>query len=211
MLIFSNPCNPTGLGISAEEARRLVRSVKALVVLDEAYMDFWDQSILTEAAAYDNLIVLKTASKAVGAAAIRLGFAVSNPSLTKALRAVKSPYNVNTLTQEIGACIYAHKELLQERRREIIRNTQTLCKAFLKLKETYCLPFDIIEPSANFVLIRTELAKEIFEYLLSNGIAVRCFGNIPALRITAGSEDENQQLLSCMERCIMEKYLSGNR
>ena len=211
MLIFSNPCNPTGLGITADDARRLVRSVNALVILDEAYMDFWDQSILTEAAGYDNLIVLKTASKAVGAAALRLGFAVCNPTLTKALRAVKSPYNVNTLTQEIGACIYGHKDLLRERRETIIRNTRTLYKAFLKLKETYRLPFEIVEPSANFVLIRTELAREIFEYLLQHGIAVRCFGNIPALRITAGSEEENDKLLSCLERCIMEKYLSGNR
>lgn len=209
MIIFSNPCNPTGQGISAGDARRLVHSVKGLVVLDEAYMDFWDQSILTEAADDDNLIVLKTASKAVGAAALRLGFAVSNPTLTKALRAVKSPYNVNTLTQEIGACVYGHRELLQERRESIIRNTRELFGAFFKLKENYRLPFDILEPCANFVLIRTGLAEDIFRYLLENGIAVRYFGNISALRITAGSEQENAALLSCIERYIMEKYLSG--
>ena len=66
-------------------------------------MDFWNESILGEAHKYKNLIVLKTASKAVGAAGIRLGFAVSNPDVTKALRAVKSPYNVNSLSQEIRA------------------------------------------------------------------------------------------------------------
>ena len=60
MVIFSNPCNPTGQGITAENARKLVKSVKALVVLDEAYMDFWNDSILKEPAEYDNLIVLKT-------------------------------------------------------------------------------------------------------------------------------------------------------
>lgn len=211
MIIFSNPCNPTGQGISAEDARRLVRSVSALVILDEAYMDFWDQSILKEAAAYDNLIVLKTASKAVGSAAIRLGFAVCNKTLSKALRAVKSPYNVNTLTQEIGACIYSHREMLDERRDSIIRSTRELYNALLKLKDVYSLPFDILEPCANFVFVRTELAKDIFDYLLENGIAVRYFGNASALRITAGSEDENAGLLSCMERYIIGKYLSGNR
>ena len=71
MVIFSNPCNPTGQGITAENARKLIKSVKALVVLDEAYMDFWNESILKEAAEYDNLIVLKTASKAIGSASIR--------------------------------------------------------------------------------------------------------------------------------------------
>ena len=211
MVIFSNPCNPTGLGISAEAARKLVRSVNALVVLDEAYMDFWDQPILAEAAQYDNLIVLKTASKAVGCAAIRLGFAVANKTITNALRAVKSPYNVNSLTQKIGACVYRHKELLQERRRSIIKNTAELYRSFLKLKEKYDLRFDIAEPCANFVFVRTELAGDIFDYLLHSGIAVRFFKSAGALRITAGSEEENAEVMQYIEKYIIEKYLSENR
>ena len=211
MIIFSNPCNPTGSGISAEDARKLVKSVSCLVVLDEAYMDFWDQAIVREAADYDNLIVLKTASKAVGCAALRLGFAVSNPRITNALRAVKSPYNVNMLSQMLGACFYRHKELLVERRDTIIRHTKALYQSFLKLKETYRLPFDIIEPCANFVFIRTDKAKEIFEYLLNDGIAVRYFGSASALRITTGSEEENAALLQSIERYIIEQYVSGNR
>ena len=210
MVIFSNPCNPTGLGISADDARKLVRSVNALVVLDEAYMDFWDQSILTEASSYDNLIVLKTASKAVGCAAIRLGFAVANKTITNALRAVKSPYNVNSLSQRIGTCVYAHKDMLIERRDTIIRNTKELYKSILALKERYSLAFDIVEPCANFVFVRTELAKDIFTYLLENGIAVRFFGSAGALRITTGSEEENAEVLRCIEKYIIEKYLSEN-
>ena len=96
MVIFSNPCNPTSLGLNREQVRRLITSVDALVVVDEAYMDFWDQSILQEVHQYDNVIVLRTCSKAVGMAALRLGFAVANPTITRALRAVKSPYTVNT-------------------------------------------------------------------------------------------------------------------
>lgn len=210
MIIFSNPCNPTGQGISADDARKLVKSVSSLVILDEAYMDFWDQPLLKEAAEYDNLIVLKTASKAVGSAAIRLGFAVCNKTLTKALRSVKSPYNVNTLSQEIGACIYSHKELLAERRESIIKNTKELFEQLIKLKQNYKLPFDILEPCANFVFIRSELAKDINEYLLENGIAVRYFGNFSALRITTGNEYENSELLKCLERYIIEKYISSD-
>ena len=211
MIIFSNPCNPTGQGISADDARKLVKSVKALVVLDEAYMDFWDQPILKEATQYDNLIVLKTASKAVGSAALRLGFAVCNKTLTKALRAVKSPYNVNSLSQAIGTCIYSHKDMLDERRDTIIKNTKQLYNELLKLKENYKLPFDIHEPCANFVFVRTELAKDIFEYLLKNGIAVRYFGSASALRITAGSEEENSELMKYVERYIIEEYVSAVR
>lgn len=211
MVIFSNPCNPTGQGLTAQEARRLVCSVQALVVLDEAYMDFWDQSILQEAADYDNLIVLKTASKAVGAAALRAGFAIANPTITQALRAVKSPYNVNMLTQRCVAAIYRHHDLLKERCRTITANTRFLYQAFLKLKDTYHLSFDIIEPCANFVFVRTASAEAIFRYLLANGVAVRYFGSAGALRITAGSEEENNELLRLVERYIMEEELSENR
>ena len=96
-VIFSNPCNPTSLGINREDVIKLIKSVFCLVIVDEAYMDFWDQSILDEVGNFDNLIILKTCSKAIGLAAIRLGFAVACEKLTIALRAVKSPYNTDTI------------------------------------------------------------------------------------------------------------------
>ena len=102
LLLLSNPCNPTGRGVTAQNARKLVESTDALVILDEAYMDFWDQSLLNEVENYDNLIIFRTASKAVGGAALRLGFAVANPVISRAIKAVKSPYNVNSISQAIG-------------------------------------------------------------------------------------------------------------
>lgn len=209
MIIFSNPCNPTGQGVSADEVRRLVKSVNALVILDEAYMDFWNESILQEATQYNNLIVLKTASKAIGSAAIRLGFAVANKTLTKALQAVKSPYNVNTITQEIGTCIFSHKEMLEERRDIIIKNTKNLYNALTNLKNKYSLPFEIYESCTNFVFVKTEFAKNLYQYLLDSGIAIRCFGN--AVRITSGSESENTELLIYIEKFILEQYVFSNR
>lgn len=207
MVIFSNPCNPTGQGITADSARKLVKSVKALVVLDEAYMDFWNESLLKEADQYDNLIVLKTASKAVGSAALRLGFAVANQTLTRALQAVKSPYNVNTLSQEIGAIVYRHKELLNQRCAEIVKNTNDLYQGLLKLKEQYQMPVEMLEPCTNFVFIKADFAKSVYEYLLENGIAVRYFKNPNALRITSGSSEENSELLKYIEKYILEKYV----
>ena len=212
MVIFSNPCNPTGRGISADDARKLVKGAgDCLVVLDEAYMDFWNQSLLNEAHEYDNLIVLKTASKAVGAASIRLGFAVANPTITTALRAVKSPYNVNTLSQEIGCCIFGHKELLKERKEAIVRSVRQLYDGICKITENYSLPFCVYEPCANFVFVETDKAQDIFEFLLENSIAVRYFQKAGALRITAGSEEENKALLVALDKYVIEKILKRNR
>ncbi len=126
LLLLSNPCNPTGRGVTAQNARKLVESTDALVILDEAYMDFWDQSLLNEVENYDNLIIFRTASKAVGGAALRLGFAVANPVISRAIKAVKSPYNVNSISQAIGEVIYKNKEYLLKRKITIVKNREKL-------------------------------------------------------------------------------------
>ena len=59
-LIFSNPCNPTGVGLSRTEVLRIVRSLRCLVIVDEAYMEFWDQSVIDEVENFDNLLILRT-------------------------------------------------------------------------------------------------------------------------------------------------------
>ena len=109
LLIFSNPCNPTSVGLTRETVRKIIRGVSALVVLDEAYMDFWNESMLGEFENYDNLLILKTCSKAFGLAALRVGFAVGNEKLVRAIKAVKSPYNVNTCSQKMAEAVLKNR------------------------------------------------------------------------------------------------------
>ena len=196
LLMFSNPCNPTGRGITADEARRLVTSVDALVILDEAYMDFWDQSLLSEVAQHSNLIIFRTASKAVGSAALRLGFAVANETISRAIKAVKSPYNVNSFSQAAGAVIFKNIEYLQNRKKMIVKNRETLYNGLVELGKTQT-DFVPIESVANFVFVRTTQAAEIFAYLKSKSIVVRLMGNY--LRITAGTEQEVAQVLNSIK------------
>lgn len=196
-VIFSNPCNPTSKGISKDEVRRLIKSVDSLVVLDEAYMDFWDKSLLDEVCDYPNLIILRTASKAVGAAAIRLGFAVASETITKALKAVKSPYNVNTVTQEIGRIIYSHKEYLTKKKNYIVTQRQKLYNDIAELSNKYPAYFTIVDGCSNFVFIKCPVGQRLFEYLLSQGTAIRYMGEY--IRITAGTDEENSALVSQMK------------
>ena len=193
LLMFSNPCNPTGRGITADEASRLVTSVDALVILDEAYMDFWDQSLLSEVEKYSNLIVFRTASKAVGSAALRLGFAVANETISRAVKAVKSPYNVNSFSQAAGAVIFKNKEYLQNRQKTIVKNRETLYNGLMELGNAL-EDFTPIESVANFVFVRTSQAEKIFAYLKSKSIVVRLMGSY--LRITAGTGQEVEQVLN---------------
>lgn len=193
LLIFSNPCNPTSVLLAKEEVRRLVRGVDALVVLDEAYMDFADGSLLQEAAEYENLIILRTCSKAFGLAAIRLGFAVANETLTRGLRSAKSPYNVNSLTQEIGRAVLSKPEAAHIAIEQIKNSRRDLYTGVCKLAEEYPQWVKPVKTDTNFVFSWFDGAQELFEWLKSHGIVVRCMGE--HLRITAGRNYENEQTL----------------
>ena len=200
MLIFSNPCNPTSIGLKREEIRRLVRSVDALVVLDEAYMDFWDQTMIREAGDYDNVVLLRTCSKVFGMAGIRLGFAVANPTLTNAVKAVKSPYNVNAFTQKAGAVIYGEREWAESSVRKIVASKNGLYSELKQLAGRFPEKLSVSESVTNFILIRMPEAERIYNALLDRGIAVRLLDG--CLRVTAGSEEENAEFMRALKAVI---------
>lgn len=211
MLLFSNPCNPTSLGLTADKVEKLIQNAgNCLIVLDEAYMDFFgeEHSFLKRVEEFDNLIVLRTCSKALGMAAIRLGLAVANPTLTRALTAVKSPYNINSMTQAVGCALLADKELLHQRNAEIIVSRDALYKAIK--------PFEggvirtVFEPKTNFVFIDfgdPQIARQVFEGFLAHSIAIRYMGRY--LRITAGSPAENAAVIALLPQ-LLDEVKGGN-
>lgn len=195
LVIFSNPCNPTGRGVTAADARRLLNSVNALVILDEAYMDFWTESLIKEVENYSNLIVFRTASKSVGSAALRLGFAVANKTISKAIKAVKSPYNVNSISQAVGAVIYKNKEYLLNRQKTIVKNREKLYNGLIELSKNVD-DFKAFDSCANFVFVKTPQGKAIWDYLKSNSIVIRLMGEY--IRISVGTEEEVYETLKCI-------------
>lgn len=187
-VIFSNPCNPTGQGFDRECVLRFVESCPALCIVDEAYMDFWDQSIIEVSDRYENLLVLRTLSKMYGSAGIRLGFATGHISLINALNVARSPYNVNTLTQLMGRLVLESD----------IDNGTYLSSQAKKLAQALegLIPNARIYPTcANLVYLQVDNAKQIYEGLLERGIAIRFFSP-DRLRITA-STDEELEILYC--------------
>ncbi len=201
-VIFSNPCNPTSLGIPRSDVIRLIESAPdCLIIVDEAYMDFWDETVLDLVNKYDNLIVLRTCSKAIGLAAARMGFAVADSRKTNLLRAAKSPYNCDAITQKICATVLQEQTLLQRCCDEIIIHTQQLYAGISELVRRYPELLECVySPRTNFVFVKTAYAAEIFEQLQQAGIAVRCFPN--GLRICAGTRREQTLLLSELERIL---------
>ncbi len=201
IVIFSNPCNPTSRIIAKDEIRKLINSTDALVVLDEAYMDFAeDESLLGEYGNYDNLIILKTCSKALGCAALRLGFAVANKTLTNVIRAVKSPYNVNSVSQVLGEVLFSHPDYIDSCIETVVNSRKELYSAILEIKSDKIEK--IYETHTNFVYLKVKNAKHVFEKMKENSIIIRNMGDY--LRITAGSKEENEKMLITFKKVLEE-------
>ena len=195
MFLFSNPCNPTSLVLPADDVRRLVLAANetgTLLALDEAYMDFSDQSLLDEIECHPNLVILRTSSKAAGLAGLRLGFSIANEAITRALHAVKSPYNVGALTQAIGTALFSQPYRLTLGIEAIRRSTDALSAGLRGLG------LHVIGDAAYFVFVRW--AGHYFEPLKARGIIVRRFGE--NLRVTSGSQEENAALLDALKELI---------
>lgn len=199
ILIFSNPCNPAGQGFTHAETIRICNALEdTLVVVDEAYMDFWDQSILDVSTALENVLVMKTLSKAFGCAALRCGFVIGYADLIDQLNKTRSPYNINSITQMAACIVLEDTSWKKEQCAEIVARKNELEQACTGLKKQYGV-FTVLPTHTNFVVLRTEKYSEIFEELKKHSICVRCFPKYDMLRITTGSEEENAALLEALD------------
>lgn len=202
MVLFSNPCNPAGRGLSKADVLRIIKETDALVVVDEAYMEFWDQSVLPEAAGAENAVVLRTCSKALGLAAARVGFAVACERLSGYLHAAKSPFNVNALSQIAGEIVLRDKARIRRNIAAILESRDALTKGLAALAARHPGSLGVLPCVTNFVLVKPRDAAGMHRALLSRGICVRLMGD--CLRITAGSETENETFLRELET-LLEK------
>ncbi len=200
ILFLCSPNNPTGNNFEFEKLKILIERFPGIVVVDEAYIDFSTQkSTATLLPEYPNLVVMQTFSKAWGLAGIRLGIAYSSEEVIELLNRVKPPYNINSLTQKVAAEILTdpakHTEKINAILKQRARMKEQL-SAFKFVKNIY--PSD-----ANFLLVKVEQADKLHQFLMGNKIIVRNRSRVPlcsgCLRITVGTEKENEQLLRSLE------------
>ena len=136
-------------------------------------------------------------------AAVRLGFAIANQTLTNAIRAVKSPYNVNTVTQAFGAAVLNQKEITDKAIITLLYAKKELFDAMKQLEQQFPNSLYLYHSCTNFVFVRTPYAKELYDYLLDNSVAIRYMGDY--LRITAGSPQENETVVRLCTQFLSEK------
>jgi len=201
LIWICSPNNPTGNSLNRDEMLKVIQDFEGIVIIDEAYSDFsQQQTFRSELASHPNLIVLNTMSKAWALAGIRLGMAFASKDIISIYNKVKYPYNVNILTQQQAL------ETLKDPF-EIDRWVKTLLGERARLMQAFQeLPIceKVYPTDANFFLAKMTDAQGIYNYLVDKGIIVRNRSRIQlcqnCLRITIGTKNENNELLSALRQ-----------
>lgn len=207
LMFINSPNNPNGKSFGNATILKLCGSFPGIVVVDEAYADFSDQTCLPLLKKVKNLIVNRSFSKSFSLASLRMGFALADPDIIKEMNRVKLPYNTNYIGQVAALSCIKYNNKIFERNKKIIEERQRLSKELDKFEGITVLPSD-----ANFIFIRFEDQSKTLKFvwdLKEMKILVRHFSKpnlYNYIRVTIGSEDDNNKFLDAFQK-MADKYL----
>jgi histidinol-phosphate aminotransferase len=203
LVMFSNPNNPTGYAFSLDEVRKVVEAFKDVyVVVDEAYYEFYGESIVKEINKYKNLLVTRTLSKAWGLAALRVGFLISNEDNIKIFNENKVPYTINSLSQAVAEVALTNQVRVKEDSKKIILEREKVYDELKKIEKESVLKVEFYKSKANYIFGRTPYKEALLNGLKISGINIRNFED-DSFRITIGSPFENNRLLQSLMKIFV--------
>jgi histidinol-phosphate aminotransferase len=204
LIMLASPNNPTGECLSIEFIEALLAATDALVLLDQAYIEFAASSkdashLLSE---HPNLVILRTFSKAFGLAGIRLGYLLATPEVILELCKVRQPYSVDLFSALLGEAVLDTSEVMRERAAITASQRDRLALALSELAGV-----KVYASEANFLLVQLAHAADVWQQLYQDhGILLRDFSRSPGLsdclRISVGTVAENDKLLEAL-RCVI--------
>jgi histidinol-phosphate aminotransferase len=205
MVWVANPNNPTGARYNGGDLERLLAAVDGVVLVDEAYIEYAGlrHSLLPRVEEFDNLVVLRTFSKAYGLAGLRIGYLAANRALAAKLNLAKPPFNVNVYSEAVAVAALAEQAWVDAGVQAVRAERETLAAA---LK---ALGFRVHASEANFLLTDPPLdAAELLLRLRKAGILARTFPTSPGLertiRFTVGGPAETEALLKALRSILAE-------
>lgn len=201
LIFLCSPNNPTGNLMDRDAMLKLARSFSGIVVVDEAYIQFSDgPSLVYGIKDFPNLVVLQTFSKAWGMAGLRVGLAFGSAPIIHLFNSVKPPYNVSKAAQELVLAALENRPRMAETVSKIVSERKRMTANLDDLR----FVVKVYPSEANFLLVKTTNASDVYMSLLAQGIVVRNRSNITlcdgCLRITIGTADENQDLLAALAK-----------
>lgn len=203
VVIVCSPNNPTGTVLAPEEVARLCRDTDALIVVDEAYHEFSGRSVVPLLHDHSNLIVLRTFSKAMGMAGLRVGYLLASPELVAEVNKARLPYNLNFFSQAAALAVLAEPGAVEEGVARLVRARDALFGDLAGLPGVR--PF---RSHANFILFALEgrAPAQVFRALYDQGVLVRDVSASPrltdCLRVSVGTDEENAAFLAALGRAL---------
>lgn len=204
-IIITNPNAPTSIALGLNKIEKVLKAnPNRVIVIDEAYVDFGAESAVDLVSSYENLVVCQTTSKSRSLAGLRVGFAIGQAHLIAALEAVKNSFNSYPIDRfAIAAAVasFEDQDYFQEQCEKVIASREKLVANLTELG------FNVLPSKANFIFATHSLhdAAQLAEKLREQGIIVRYF-NKPRinqfLRITIGTDEQNQRLVDTLKMLI---------
>ncbi|MBE0521414.1 MAG: histidinol-phosphate transaminase [Candidatus Methanoperedenaceae archaeon] len=198
MILLCSPNNPSGNTLREEQARKIIESVNAIVFIDEAYVEFSQNSLSGLVKEYDNLVVGRTFSKVFGLAGMRMGYAIAPEWICREYMKVMTPFSMDVLSCEAGIAALNDSE-------HLAKTIETVEKGRVLLTDGLSPLCKVYPSEANFILIDVspKKASDVSELLLKQGIIVRdCTSFREAgeslIRITVGTGEQNRRVIEAM-------------
>jgi histidinol-phosphate aminotransferase len=210
LTIVCNPNAPSATFIGVDELASLADELGGILLIDEAYVDFAEENCIRLVKDFDNVIILRSMSKGYSLAGLRFGYAFAQPHLIAGLMKVKDSYNVDAVAVAIAAAAIKDQKYFAENVEKVKKDRERLNEQLGALK------FEVPASYANFVLAKSKdrRAGEIYDKLVKRNIYVRYFdlpGLNDKLRITVGTSEQNDKLISALKEILSAKEDSYGR
>lgn len=205
LLYLCSPNNPTSNQLKQEEIEELIQDFPGIVLVDEAYGEYADYSVIPLIKKYENLVVLRTFSKAFSLAGLRLGYAIASPDLAKALDKSPAPYPVNVVSLSMGAKVLQNIDIMKDSVAALKQERDKLIRSLNEIEGVRAF-----DSKANFVLFETDKPYlEVYEQALKQGLVIKKLGKLLSyencLRTTVGLPNMNAKLLMALREYMGEK------
>ena len=205
LLYLCSPNNPTANQLKPREVEALIEDFPGIVLVDEAYAEYADYSVVPLINKYENLVVLRTFSKAFGLAGLRLGYAVANPTLAQAIDKLPTPYAVNVVSLSMGRKLLENMPMVQVSVEGLKAERGRLISQLNAVKGV-----EAFESKTNFALFNTDQPYEdVHLNLLKQGLVIKKLGKLlqhkNCLRSTVGLPDMNRKLLKALNDYMGEE------
>ncbi len=212
LVCLVNPNNPTGTYFSKSDFEKLLKALPkdAIVLVDEAYIDFVDKEdypdSLNYRSDYPNMISCRTFSKAFGMSGLRLGYGITSEEIADYMNRVREPFNTNIIAQTAGIAALKDKEYLKK---GVELNNSEREKYYEEFKK---LGLEYVPSQGNFILVKVgeddESGMNAYNFLLKNGVIVRPmngYGFPKHIRISIGLEEENKKCISILKQFLNQE------